>query len=62
MIKTDSPLTVKKEVKLVSPYIKIPENIGLIDFDTLHINENFIQLINFLGRHASRKSFISKFF
>jgi len=45
MIKTDSPLTIKKEVKLVSPYIKIPENIELIDFDTLHINEKFI-LVN----------------
>jgi hypothetical protein len=45
MIKTDSPLTIKKEIKLVSPYIKIPENIGFIDFDTIHINENFI-LVN----------------
>jgi hypothetical protein len=45
MINTGSPLTIKRETCFVSPYVKIPENIGIFGFDSINIDEKFI-LIN----------------
>jgi hypothetical protein len=45
MIKSESPITIKKEVQMVSPYIKIPDNINSFQFDSNDIKEGFI-LVN----------------
>jgi hypothetical protein len=45
MINSGSPLTIKKEVHLVSHYVKIPDNILSFYFDCDNITEKFI-LIN----------------
>jgi hypothetical protein len=54
-----TPLSSKRLQCLVSPYIKLPENIDTFDFDTLNIDECFI-LKNIAGYIFKRYLSISK--